>query len=72
MTNLQLLQSIGIPSVLIVLGWLSQSQRLTALRESVRGDINGLRDEMKDLRGEMISLRDQMHADMVVLHDASP
>ena len=48
MANLQLLLSIGIPSVLIVLGWLTQNQRLTDLRT----DLNSLRIEacsdMKD------------------------
>ncbi len=61
MTNLQFISllSTAIGSfVLVILAWLHQNTRLSELR----GDF-------KDLRGEMIAFRNQVHADMVPLHE---
>lgn len=58
MNNTQLYLSVGVPSILIILAWLHQNTRLTELR----GDF-------KDLRSEMITFRNQVHADMVPLHE---
>ncbi len=46
MTNLQLLLTIGIPSVLVVLGWMHQNTRLNDLRTDLKADVCSLRAEM--------------------------
>ena len=44
MTNTQLLLTVGIPSILVILGWLHQNQRLSDLR-----------DDVKDLRASFVA-----------------
>ncbi len=58
MTNLQLLLTIGIPSVLVVLGWMHQNTRISDLRSDVKSDISSLRAELKS---EVSSLRTEMN-----------
>ena len=62
MTNLQLLMSIGIPSLLVLLN--------IALN---RSDVSALRSEMVQLRvdinRDMTQLRDSIHRDMISLHE---
>lgn len=53
MTNLQLLLSIGIPSVLVVLGWMHQNTRLSDMRSELKSDIQSLQSEMATLRSDM-------------------
>jgi hypothetical protein len=61
-TNLQLLLSIGIPSLLVLLN--------IALN---RSDVSNLRTEMVqlrvDLNRDMTQLRDSIHRDMISLHE---
>jgi hypothetical protein len=62
MTNLQLLLSIGIPSLLVLIN--------ISLN---RSDVTSLRSEMIQLRvdinRDMTQLRDSIHRDMISLHE---
>jgi hypothetical protein len=80
MTNLQLLLTIGIPSLLVILSWVQQSSRLSRLEastdkgfeavdrkfEAVERRFEAFRDS---IHGEMVALRDSIHRDMVPLHE---
>ena len=55
MTNLQLLLTIGIPSILVILSWVSSNQRMSrleasfdALRVEMRAEMNALRKDVND------------------------
>lgn len=55
MTNLQLLLTIGIPSLLVILSWVNSNQRMSrleasfdALRVEMRAEMNALRKEVND------------------------
>ena len=62
MTSLQLLLTIGIPSLLVILSWIQSSQRLGRLQTVV--------DKLgSDLRTDLKTLRDSIHRDMVLLHE---
>jgi hypothetical protein len=60
--NNQLYLSIGIPSLLVILAWISN-----------RADSVALRAEMiqlrKDVSQELISFRDSIHRDIISLHE---
>jgi hypothetical protein len=62
MNNSQLYLSIGVPTLTVILAWLSN-----------RSDINRLNDKMDKLgdalRAEMIAFRREVHADLVMLHE---
>ncbi len=62
MNNMQLYLSIGIPTLTVILAWLSN-----------RSDINRLNDNVDKLgdsmRGEMIAFRREVHADLILLHE---
>jgi hypothetical protein len=62
MNNMQLYLSIGIPTLTVILAWLSN-----------RSDINRLNDKVDKLgdsmRGEMIAFRREVHADLILLHE---
>ena len=62
MNNMLLYLSIGIPTLTVILAWLSN-----------RSDINRLNDKVDKLgdsmRGEMIAFRREVHADLILLHE---
>jgi hypothetical protein len=62
MNNSQLYLSIGVPTLTVILAWLSN-----------RSDINRLNDKVDKLgdalRAEMIAFRREVHADLVMLHE---
>ena len=62
MNNTQLYLSIGIPTLTVILAWLSN-----------RFDINRLNDKVdrlvETLRAEINALRREIHSDMVPLHE---
>ena len=62
MTNLQLLLTIGIPSLLVILSWASNRSDTAALRS----EMTALR---VDINRDMTSLRDSIHRDMISLHE---
>ena len=73
MTNVQLLLSIGIPSLLVLLNIALNRSDVSALRSEMvqlRVDISR---NMKQLRGDltkdMMQLRDSIHRDMIGLHE---
>lgn len=60
MTNAQFYIGIAIPSILVILGWLHQNQRLTDLRGDLRGDmhrgfdqVNGRLDKVDERLGRI-------------------
>jgi hypothetical protein len=84
MNNSQLYLSIGIPSILIILAWISNRSDVTALRaemiqfrKDMNAEMNQLRKDMhaemtqlrKDLASDMAQLRDSIHRDMILLHE---
>jgi hypothetical protein len=62
MNNTQLYLSIGVPTLTVILAWLSN-----------RSDINRLNDKVDrlgdSLRAEMIAFRREVHADLIMLHE---
>jgi hypothetical protein len=69
MTNLQLLLSIGIPSLLIVLSWIQQSSRVSRLETSMDRGFESVDRRFEIMRNEMVALRDSIHRDMVALYE---
>ncbi|MEO7028918.1 MAG: hypothetical protein ABI147_05905 [Acidobacteriaceae bacterium] len=69
MTNLRLLLTIGIPSLLVILSWLQQSSRLSRLEASTDKGFEAVERKFEAFRGEMVALRDSIHRDMVSLHE---
>ncbi len=70
MTNLQLLLSISIPSVLVVLSWISNNVRLSTLEKRVDG-LDGRIDALSNrLDGRINSLADSHHRDMLQIMQA--
>ncbi len=80
MNNTQLYLSIGIPSFLVVLAWLSNRadiQKMGERIDQVRQEVVMLRRDMQadlskgldGVRGEMIAFRREIHAYMVSLHE---
>ena len=86
MTNLQLLLTIGIPSLLVILSWLQQTARLSRLEagsdkgfdgvekrfEAVERKFDAVEVKFEAFRGEMVALRDSIHRDMVFFMNVSP
>jgi hypothetical protein len=68
-TNLQLLLSIGIPSLLIVLSWLQQGSRIGRLESALNRHADSVVRRFESIRSEMVALRDSIHRDMVALHE---
>jgi uncharacterized protein involved in exopolysaccharide biosynthesis len=84
MNNHQLYLSIGIPSILIILAWISNRSNITALRSEMAQlrrdialDMTQLRKDLhsdmeqlrKDLHGDMTQLRDSIHRDIISLYE---
>ncbi len=67
MTSTQLLLTIGIPSILIVLAWLSNNTRLSALENRFSGLENRLDGRMSSLAARQESMADTQHRDAVEL-----
>jgi hypothetical protein len=62
MNNTQLYLSIGVPTLTVILAWLSS-----------RSDMNRLNDKVdklgESLRAEMIAFRREIHQDLMMLHE---
>ena len=78
MNNMQLYLSIGIPTLTIILAWLSNRSDINRLNDKVdrlgenlntkiESQGTSLRSEMSGLRSEMISLRNDHHKDNLAL-----
>jgi hypothetical protein len=64
MTNIQLLFSIGIPSLLVLVNIAIGTWAIKDLRAEMHGNNDSLRTEIKDLRAEMIVRLDRVDADL--------
>lgn len=80
MNDSQLYLSIGIPTVTVVLAWLSNKSDMNALRaemndlrKEMKADNSALRAEMKAdnsaLRAEMHNLRKEIYEALIPLHE---
>lgn len=71
MNNTQLYLSIGVPTLTVILAWLSNrsdinrlNDKVDRLAESLRAEMTALRNEY---RAEMTALRNDQHAEMTAL-----
>ncbi len=80
MNNTQLYLSIGLPTLTVILAWLSNrsdinrlNDKVDKLSDSLRGDMNSLRGDITSLggslRSEMIAFRREVHGDFILLHE---
>jgi len=80
MNDTQLYLSIGIPTVTVILAWLSNKadmsafrSELNALRAQMKADNSALRAEFKAeinaLRAEMMNLRKEIYEALIPLHE---
>ena len=70
MTNVQLFLTIGIPSILIVLTWVSNISRFAALEKRIDGVDGRIDDLSARLDGSINSLADSHHRDMLQIMQA--
>jgi Spy/CpxP family protein refolding chaperone len=64
MNNIQLYLTIGIPTITVILAWLSNKSDMNSLRAEMRADNSTLRSEMK---ADIGALRSEMKADIGAL-----
>jgi sensor domain CHASE-containing protein len=73
MNDTQLYLSIGIPTVTVILAWLSNKADMNTLRSEVKADNSALRAEFKAeinaLRAEMMNLRKEIYEALIPLHE---
>ncbi len=67
MNDTQLYLSIGIPTVTVILAWLSNRADMNSLRAEVKADNNALRAEMINLRKEIYEALIPLHERMAVI-----
>jgi hypothetical protein len=64
---------ISLPTLAVLFGILLNRQDATAIRAEVKNEIGQLRSEMRSengqLRSEIITLRDNIHRDMIGIHE---
>jgi hypothetical protein len=72
MNNMQLYLSIGVPTLTVILAWLSNRSDINRLNDKVDKLGDSLRSEMSQsadaLRSEMIAFRREVHGDLILLH----
>lgn len=83
MNNTQLYLSIGIPTLTVLLAWLSNRSDINRLNdkvdrfaESFRAEMTSLRTDMNrdmlalrnDMSRDMIAFRKEIHEDLMILH----
>jgi len=76
MNNLQLYLTIGIPTITVILAWLSNRSDSHRTNDKIDRLAENLRSEMATMRSEMISIRADHHRDngaligyMIPLHE---
>lgn len=69
MTNLQLLLSIGVPSLLIVLSWIQRASRIARLEAVINRGFKDVDRRIESLCSALIALRDSIRRDMISLHE---
>jgi sensor domain CHASE-containing protein len=67
MNDTQLYLSIGIPTVTVILAWLSNKADMNALRTEVKADNNAFREEIINLRKEIYEALIPLHERMAVI-----
>ena len=68
MTNVQLLLSIGIPSLLIVVSMLSNNARINLLDKSLGKRLDGHDDHLKQIDADIRELRAEHHRDLMTIY----
>jgi hypothetical protein len=73
MNDTQLYLAIGIPTVTVILAWLSNksdinrlNDKVDRLGETLRADMTALR---ADISKDFVAFRREIHQDMIVLHE---
>ncbi len=66
MNNTQLYLTIGVPTFMVLLAWLSNRADMNRIADRLEGKIDKLAES---LRNEMTNLRRKIHSDMVPLHE---
>jgi hypothetical protein len=66
MNNTQLYLTIGVPTFMVLLAWLSNRADMNRIADRLEGKIDKLAES---LRNEMVNLRREIHSDMVPLHE---
>ncbi len=66
MNNTQLYLTIGVPTFMVLLAWLSNRADMNRIADRLEGKIDKLAES---LRNEMTNLRREIHSDMVPLHE---
>jgi hypothetical protein len=73
MNNMQLYLSIGIPTLTVILAWLSNRSDINRLNDKVDKLGDSLRNEMlsfrREVAAEMIAFRREVHGDLILLHE---
>ena len=73
MNNTQLYLSIGVPTLAVILAWLSNRSDINRLNDKVDRLAETLRAEMTALRvdisRDMVAFRRKIHEDLMVLHE---
>lgn len=70
MSNEQLYFAVGIPSILVILSWLSNNSRLNRLEDKIDGGLGSLRKEMFDEFKQFYRTLGQHDADIETLKKA--
>ena len=73
MNNTQLYLSIGIPTLTVVLAWLSNRSDINRVNDKVDKLGESLRTGMlafrREVAAEMIAFRREVHGDLILLHE---
>jgi len=73
MNNTQLYLIIGIPTLTVILAWLSSRSDNNRLNDKVDRLADALRSEMvtlrRDINADMIAFRREVHEDLIMLHE---
>jgi len=73
MNNTQLYLSIGIPTLTVILAWVSNRSDINRLNDKMDKLGEALRNEMlsfrREVASEMIAFRREVHGDLIMLHE---
>lgn len=70
MINAQLYLAVGIPSILVILSWVSNNSRLNRLEDKIDGGLSSLRKEMFDEFKQFYRTLGQHDANIEILKKA--
>ncbi len=69
MNDTQLYLSIGIPTVTVILAWLSNKADINALRAELNAHRAEVKADFSAMRAEMINLRKEIYEALIPLHE---